>query len=215
MKRMPGWNDDEQQDSATQGEPELRREGQTRANLYALLATLLTGPPSAGLLELLTGIEEADPASSDMAGAWQALKWAGQEVSVESVDTEYHKVFIGVGHGEVLPYGSWYMSGLVVGRPLALVRRDLAALGLERQPRVRDSEDHLGALCEAMAIIISRDDEFTLESQKSFFENHLAPWAGHFFTDLQVAESAYFYRAVGRLGEQFMKFEEQYLAMGA
>jgi TorA maturation chaperone TorD len=215
MKRMSDCNDGEQQQPAEEGERELTREGQTRANLYALLATLLTGPPSAGILELLTGIEETDPASGDMAGAWQALKRAGQEVSVDSVDTEYHRLFIGVGHGEVLPYGSWYMSGLIMDKPLALVRRDLAALGLERQPRVRDSEDHLGALCEAMAMIISRDDEITLESQKTFFKNHLAPWAAHFFTDLQVAESAYFYRAVGRLGEQFIKFEEQYLAMGA
>jgi TorA maturation chaperone TorD len=129
------------------------------------------------------------------------------------VDTEYHKLFIGVGHGEVLPYGSWYMSGLIMDRPLALVRRDLTALGLERQPRVRDSEDHLGALCEAMAIIIGSEGEITLESQKAFFKAHLAPWAAHFFTDLQEAGSAHFYRAVGRLGEEFMKFEEQYLAM--
>jgi TorA maturation chaperone TorD len=208
------WNASQERNSAEKGEGELTSESRTRANVYALLATLLTGPPSAGTLELLTRIEDADPDSSGLAGAWQALKRAGQEVSVESVDTEYHRLFIGVGHGEVVPYGSWYMTGLIMDKPLALVRRDFAALGLERQPRVRDSEDHLGALCEAMAMIISREDEISMESQKAFFEAHLAPWSAHFFTDLQGAESASFYVAVGRLGERFMKFEEQYLAMG-
>ena len=211
---MSGCSAGEKRHSTKQGEGELTRESQTRANVYALLATLLTGPPSAGTLELLTRIGEADPQSSEMAGAWQALKRAGREMSVESLDTEYHKLFIGVGHGEVLPYGSWYMSGLIMDKPLALVRRDLAALGLERQPRVRDSEDHLAALFEAMAIIISREDKIPSESQKTFFEAHLAPWAARFFTDLQKAESASFYLAVGRLGEQFMRFEEQYLALG-
>ena len=211
---MSGSNASQRENSLAQEEPELTTESQTRANVYALLATLLTGPPSAETLELLTRIEEADPESSEMAGAWQALKRTGQEVTVKSVDTEYHKLFIGVGHGEVLPYGSWYMSGLIMDKPLALVRRDLAALGLERRPRVRDSEDHLAALFEAMAIIISREDEITLESQKTFFETHLVPWAPQFFTDLQKAESASFYLAVGHLGEEFMKFEEQYLALG-
>ena len=66
-----------------------------------------------------------------------------------------------------------------------------------------------------MAIIISREDEITFNSQKTFFETHLAPWATHFFTDLQKAKSAFFYLAVGRFGEKFMRFEEQYLALGS
>ena len=211
---MSGWSPRQRENSAEKEKEEFARESQIRANVYSLLATLLTSPPSAETLELLSRIEEADPDSSEMAAAWQTLRRAGQEVSVESVDTEYHKLFIGVGHGEVLPYASWYTSGLIMDKPLALVRRDLAALGLERQPRVRDSEDHLGALCEAMAIIISSEDDSTFEGQKTFFKSHLAPWAPKFFIDLQQAKSASFYLAVGRLGEQFMKFEEKYLALG-
>jgi len=211
---MSGWSPRQRENSAEKEKEEFARESQIRANVYSLLATLLTSPPSAETLELLSRIEEADPDSSEMAAAWQTLRRAGQEVSVESVDTEYHKLFIGVGHGEVLPYASWYTSGLIMDKPLALVRRDLAALGLERQPRVRDSEDHLGALCEAMAIIISSEDDSTFEGQKTFFKSHLAPWAPKFFIDLQQAKSASFYLAVGRLGEQFMRFEEQYLTLG-
>jgi hypothetical protein len=36
---------------------------------------------------------------------------------------------------------------------------------------------------------------------------------GRFFRDLQGAESARFYRAVGYLGEQFIAIEQQYLGM--
>ena len=212
---MSGWSPSQRENSVEKDKEEFAGENQIRANVYSLLATLLTSPPSAETLQLLSRIEEADSDSGELAAAWQALRQAAQEASVENVDTEYHKLFIGVGHGEVLPYGSWYTSGLIMDKPLALVRRDLAALGLERQSRVRDSEDHLGALCEAMAIIISSEDESTLEGQKAFFETHLAPWTPKFFTDLQKAESAIFYLAVGRLGEEFMKFEEQYLALEA
>ena len=190
---MSGWSPSQRENSVEKDKEEFAGENQIRANVYSLLATLLTSPPSAETLQLLSRIEEADSDSSELAAAWQALRQAAQEASVENVDTEYHKLFIGVGHGEVLPYGSWYTSGLIMDKPLALVRRDLAALGLERQPRVRDSEDHLGALCEAMAIIISSEDDSTLEGQKTFFENHLAPWAFKFFIDLQQAKSASFY----------------------
>ncbi|MEJ2429417.1 MAG: molecular chaperone TorD family protein [Deltaproteobacteria bacterium] len=210
---MSGRSPSQRENSAEIEKEEFAGENQIRANVYSLLATLLTSPPSAETLELLSRIEEANSDSGEMAAAWQALRRAAQKASVESVDTEYHKLFIGVGHGEMLPYGSWYTSGLIMDKPLALVRRDLAALGLERQPRVRDSEDHLGALCEAMAIIISSEDDSTLEGQKTFFENHLVPWAPKFFIDLQQTKSASFYLAVGRLGEEFMKFEEQYLAL--
>jgi TorA maturation chaperone TorD len=36
---------------------------------------------------------------------------------------------------------------------------------------------------------------------------------GRFFRDMQQADAARFYRAVGQLGEQFLEVESQYLAM--
>jgi TorA maturation chaperone TorD len=41
----------------------------------------------------------------------------------------------------------------------------------------------------------------------------VAPWVGRFFGDLQQAQSARFYRAVGQLGEQFIEIEKQYLSI--
>jgi TorA maturation chaperone TorD len=42
----------------------------------------------------------------------------------------------------------------------------------------------------------------------------LAPWIERFFGDLETAENAVFYRAVGRLGNAFMALERRYLNVG-
>ncbi|MEQ8826525.1 MAG: molecular chaperone TorD family protein, partial [Parvibaculum sp.] len=47
----------------------------------------------------------------------------------------------------------------------------------------------------------------SLESQRVFFEKHMAPWAGHFFADMEKAKSAALYMPVGAIGKQFMEIE--------
>jgi TorA maturation chaperone TorD len=41
------------------------------------------------------------------------------------------------------------------------------------------------------------------------------PWMGRFFVDLEKAETAVFYEAVGRLGQQFLQLERQYFSLPA
>jgi TorA maturation chaperone TorD len=55
----------------------------------------------------------------------------------------------------------------------------------------------------------------TPEDVAAFFERHLRPWAGRVFTDLQKAEAARFYRAVGALGVAFMDIEMAAAALPA
>jgi TorA maturation chaperone TorD len=50
-------------------------------------------------------------------------------------------------------------------------------------------------------------------AERRFFERHLKPWAGRFFADLETAQSARFYRAVGRLGRAFMDIETEAFAL--
>ena len=52
--------------------------------------------------------------------------------SAEAAEREYFDLFVGVGRGELLPYASYYLTGFLNERPLARVREDLAALGIER-----------------------------------------------------------------------------------
>ena len=48
---------------------------------------------------------------------------------------------------------------------------------------------------------------------RELFEEHLAPWIGRFFVDLERAEAADFYRSVGRLGGMFIDIESEALAL--
>jgi TorA maturation chaperone TorD len=41
-----------------------------------------------------------------------------------------------------------------------------------------------------------------------FFARHIAPWAGRFFADLEGAEAARFYKAVGALGRVAIEIEQ-------
>lgn len=182
-----------------------------RAHVYSLLAALLTGPPSADLLQLLSRIEDQQESDTEMAQAWRMIKEAGGQTDAALLDDEYHGLFIGLGRGELVPYGSWYQAGSVMDQPLAKLRSDLAVLGIQRRCDVSETEDHAAALCETMAIICSHPAEVELETQKAFFNDHLKGWMDRFFKDMQHASAARFYRAVGRLGDAFLDLEKTYL----
>lgn len=183
-----------------------------RSNLYALLANLTAGPPSADLLEALATIEvPEDAADTPIGEAWAMLRSAAEKTSVESAADEYQDVFVGIGRGEVMPYGSWYLTGFLMEKPLAVLRADLEQLGFRRQENVTESEDHIAALCDVMGMISAQADGADMDEQSAFFGAHVAPWAGQFFQDLQNAASARLYRVVGFLGERFIDVETKYL----
>lgn len=186
-------------------------EDQVRAHTYSLLGSLLAAAPDRDLLSVLAGIEPAPTAGGDFASAWRQLAIAAARADAGEVAQEYQDLFIGVGRGEVVPYGSWYMTGFLMDKPLALLRADLQALGFERQPQVKEPEDHAGALCETMAMLIAEGR--TLDVQRRFFHGHMGPWMKPFFRDLGDARAAAFYRAVSQFGGQFIEFEEGYLTM--
>jgi TorA maturation chaperone TorD len=184
-----------------------------RAHTYSLLGAPLAGPPAESLIQLLTQITPAEVGGGDeLASAWEVLRLASERANVAALDDEYHELFIGIGRGELLPYGSWYMTGFLMDQPLAVLRRDLAELGFERQEDIKEPEDHVAALLETMALLIG-DSEVSVDVQRRFFQSHMGQWMNTFFLDLQKASAARFYRAVGQFGEQFIEFENKYLTM--
>ena len=187
----------------------LVEEDRVRGNVYALLGNLLAGPPDEDTLRTLCGIEPEPGDESLLAASWQLLAVAAERATPEGLREEYDTVFIGVGRGEVVPYGSWYLTGFLMEQPLAQLRGDLRTLGIERQAGVHEPEDHAAALCDTMALLIVGEAPATLEQQHEFYARHLEPWLARFFRDLQQAASARFYRAVGQLGEQFIGVESQ------
>jgi TorA maturation chaperone TorD len=180
-----------------------------RAQEYALLATLLARAPDA---ELLARISELRGDASPLGLAHAALSQAAASVNVEQVEREYFNLFIGLGRGDLMPYGSYYLSGFLYERPLARLRDDLAKLGIERAEDNKEPEDHAAILCEIMAGLAA-GRLGTKGDDKLIFEKHLAPWFSRFFGDLERAESANFYRRVGTLGRTFMEIETEAFAL--
>jgi TorA maturation chaperone TorD len=194
-------------------EETVDNEDRARAQVYALLGALLARPPQPSLLKALRQIDvPASDIASDMAAAWGLLKQAAERVQAATLEDEYQELFIGIGRGELVPYGSWYVTGFLMEKPLAELRVDLRRLGFECQDGVHEPEDHVAALCETMSLIAA-SPEIALETQREFFDKHVAPWMGRFFGDLANARAAGFYRAVGLLGERFLEVERTYLSM--
>jgi len=187
-------------------------EDQFRKGTYSLLAALLRTTPDTDMLSALGDMDLDTHKSTDMTFAWNALKQTAQTSIFRHVDDEFHDLFIGLGKGELVPYGSWYMTGFLMEKPLGLLRLDLATMGFEREANICEPEDHVAALMEVMAMMIHASDS-SVEQQAQFFNNHIATWMENFFSDLETAKSAQFYRSVGGLGKTFIKLEQTFLNM--
>jgi TorA maturation chaperone TorD len=177
-----------------------------RAQEYALLAALLTRAPNA---ELLSGISRLRADASPLGLAHAGLAQAADNTNAERVEREFFDLFIGLGRGELLPYGSYYLTGFLHERPLARLREDLATIGIARADGVTEPEDHAGILCEIMSGLASRRLPAATDSDRLVFDKHMAPWIGRFFTDLENAEAADFYKRLGTLGRVFMDIEAE------
>jgi len=177
-----------------------------RAQEYALLAVLLAGAPEA---DLLAKIANLPGDMSPLGQAHAALAGAAAAADCERVEREFFDLFVGIGRGELMPYGSYYLAGSLHAPTLARLRADLAALGLSRAERCSEPEDHAALLCEIMASLVDHRFNTVSGADRRLFEKHLAPWIGRFFADLQTAKNANFYRRVAAVGREFMAIETQ------
>jgi len=181
-----------------------------RAQEYALLSTLLMRAPDAALLKKLSALRgDATP----LGVAHVELAEAAAKITVQRVEREYFDLFIGLGRGELLPYGSFYIAGFLHERPLARLREDLSRFGIERVEGNYEPEDHAATLCEIMAGIVGGSLPAPEGAEQRIFEKHLLPWIGRFFADLEHANAASFYRSVGTLGRVFMDIEKEAFAL--
>ena len=177
-----------------------------RAQEYALIAALLTRAPDAQLLSNLSALRgDASP----LGMAHVALAEAAAHADARRVEREFFDLFIGLGRGELLPYGSYYLTGFLHERPLARLREDLGVIGIARAEGVAEPEDHAGILCEIMSGLASRRLPAPPDSDRLIFDKHMAPWIGRFFSDLEQAAAADFYRRLGTLGRVFMDIEAE------
>ena len=195
-------------------EVQIAEEDRLRADLYNFLGLLLSGPADEMLLGQTAGLTGDD---SDLGSAIGTLAKVAKRSKEQSVAREYNALFIGLGRGELLPYGSYYLTGFLNEKPLARLRDDMAAKGLKRSDNVFEPEDNIASLMEMMgAMIVGRFGRvISVEEQKAFFNTHIAPWAAHFFTDLEGAKNSVFYASVGTVGRAFMDIEAEAFRMSA
>ncbi len=185
-----------------------------RADLYDLLAALLAKPPTRDLIDRVAKLDGDD---GERGRAIRALTSLARATTETTAEHEFNRLCIGAARGELLPYASYYMTGFLHEKPLAVLRNDMARRAIERAPNVFEPEDNIASLCEMMAgLILGRFGEpETLAGQKDFFSAHIAPWAGHFFADLEAAKGSLLYAPVGAIGRAFMEIEREAFRMEA
>ncbi|MCP4768174.1 MAG: molecular chaperone TorD family protein [Gammaproteobacteria bacterium] len=196
----------------TADDTSIEQEQRYRASAWALLAALLRASPDQALLDHVGKLSPSgDDESDDLHSAMANLASAAQGRNPVQLEAEFNDLFIGVGRGETVPYGSFYLTGFLMEQPLSDLRDDLRALGFERSQDTHEPEDHAAAILEVFSVMIS--DGFSLPQQQSFFETHMQSWLERFFTDLGEARSADFYRPVAQFGAAILKLESAYLSM--
>jgi len=195
--------------SEGQTEPATDEQSTQRADHWRFLASVLVAPPSKEMLEAIAGLTGD---GSALGQAYDRLADAAKRTDAKSVEREFFELFVGVGRGELLPYGSFYITGFLNERPLADLRRDLSVMGVERAEDRHEPEDHIASVAEMMAGLASGG--FSADAlgcgaagEAGFFARHLQPWVPQFFDDLAVAPSADFYRHVAEIGSQFTDIE--------
>jgi TorA maturation chaperone TorD len=186
----------------------LPEEDRLRADVYNFIGLILSGPPDQMLLGQCS---ELQGDGTELGQGFVALSKVARLSKPAAVESEFNRLFIGLGRGELLPYASYYLTGFLNEKPLALLRQDMAARGLARADNVFEPEDNIASLMEMMgAMIVGRFGvAATLTQQKTFFGKHIAPWAGHFFADLEGAKNSVFFAPVGKIGRAFMEIEAE------
>lgn len=192
----------------------IAEEDRLRADLYNYLGLMLANPADQMLLEQTAGLSGDD---SELGKGIMTLAKMARITKPKTVESEFNKLFIGLGRGELLPYASYYLTGFLNEKPLATLRQDMTARGLARADTVFEPEDNIASLMEMMgALIVGRfGPPASLSDQKTFFNRHIAPWASLFFSDLEAAKNSVFYASVGTVGRSFMEIETEAFRLSA
>ena len=185
-----------------------------RSRFYALLARLLAAPITEEDLQTVRALEGDE---TELGAALGAMANISAKTSLKTATNEYDALFIGVVHGELVPYASYYLTGFLQEKPLAELRFDMVRLGIARSEDLVEPEDHIAVVCEMMHGLITGafGEATSIDIQKDFFDSHIRPWASRFFQDLEAAESAVLYMPVGTIGRVFMEVEAKAFEMTA
>ena len=183
-----------------------------RAEVYGLLAALFQAAPSPELYaQLQVAATQAPVAGGFLEHSFSELVDASRRLPLDAVRTEYAALFEAIGRPEVFLYASYFVAGALNEKPLVVLRDALRALGIERDPMILETEDHIACLCEVMRYLIAGDEIAlgSLSTQKHFFDTQLRPWADDLWDALEVHPKSDFYRALAAFARDFFSVEAQ------
>jgi TorA maturation chaperone TorD len=183
-----------------------------RAELYGVLSALYYAPAAPALLaQLRVAVTEAPAAGGFLEEPWRNLVATARDMSDEAIRDEHNQLFGGVGKPEIYLFASFYLSGFLNEKPLALLRTELARLGLEREQAIPETEDHIACLCEVMRYLIAGDDVAVanLTAQRKFFGEQIQPWVLQMCDAVQQHPRARFFAALAELTRAFVGVEAQ------
>ncbi len=192
--------------------PALPPEEVARANFYGLLARLYYAPPDALLLEAIAGADEIEAEDGGIALAWRNLARAAASAEPEALSEEYDGAFIGTGKAPITLYAASYSVKYSNEAPLAELRAQLAALGLQRRENAAEPEDHIAALFDVMRFLIA-EQKTTLETQQRFFSRWIWPTVQPLCAAIEESTHTAFYKVVARFMKCFLELEHSAFEM--
>ncbi len=193
-----------------------------RANFYRFLSRLYLLEVDEGLWNALQNMTfPTDNAEGDMKAGYEMMgdylkanADADLPAVLDDLAVDYARIFLsaGVAQGKAaFPYESVYTSRkhLVMQDSRMDVVELYAKKGVTpAKDNYHVPEDHLGYLCEYMAILI---DEGAEDEQKVFLKNHLSNWVSAFTVDMGKYASTDFYRGLAKLTRGFLLLEQEVL----
>lgn len=198
-----------------------------RQGYYALLGPLFWREPGSELLRSLgDGIRERIDAARKLNAllgeGWEQVNRFLLETPSDqwqdAVADEFVAVFIGPHGTRITPYESYYFTGRLLDRPLAKLRDDLRALGVEKNEGHVEPEDFLPFELEVMRWLIEKQAESAhaqeesswVKRQAEFLRHHLLVWAPACARDIEAAQAASFYRGAAQILRGFLELERTF-----
>lgn len=130
-------------------------------------------------------------------GAALLLKEA-RKLSLETLDREFHHLFVGPNDLEAPPWGSVYLDSeaVVFGDSCMSLVRWMKENGIASQEGPsREPADQIGRMFMLLAWLCENDPDLVDE----FLQQHLLTWAFRYFEQLEAASEGSFYRGVAKL----------------
>lgn len=173
--------------------------------------TLVLSQPSADLLDALANADSIAGEAGELESAWEQLMLVASIMDADAVGDEFNALFVSTGTPLISPHASLYLSGFMMDRPLASRHETLREFGMARRAGAFELEDHLGSLCETMALLIRQGRP--LPVQRAFFDEQIAEWAQACLDEIRNAEGANFHRHVAQSTSAFMTVEREAFEM--